>query len=153
MAKTLNGEIDYVQEIKDAWGWVGIEPIEILYINRFGNLIIRDERDRFWRLCPEDSYCEIVAANPAELEHLKEDKEFMIDWAMGALVDLAEQSVGKLAEGQCYCLALPSVVGGTYDVANLASAPLHELIRSSGSLAEQIKDLPDGAAIKIKITD
>ena len=54
MHKTMN----IIQEIKEAWGWIGIEPIEVVNENDFGNLLIKDTNGQFWRLCPEDEYCE-----------------------------------------------------------------------------------------------
>ncbi len=32
--------------------------------------MIKDKQDRFWRLCPEDLYCKVVAENRSELDEL-----------------------------------------------------------------------------------
>jgi hypothetical protein len=53
--------MDLVTTIQDAWGWVGIKPAQILGDNSFGNLLIKDEVGLYWRLCPEDLYCKVVA--------------------------------------------------------------------------------------------
>jgi hypothetical protein len=45
------------------------------------------------------------------------------------------------------------VLGGEYIISNIKTAPLIELIRFSGDLANQIKDLPDGAQIQLKVID
>jgi hypothetical protein len=42
-------------------------------------------------------------------------------------------------------------LGGTYDENNIGSISLKELLAFSGSLARQIKDIPDGHEVKIKI--
>ena len=78
-----------VEEINDSWGWVGIEAEEIVGENDFGNLIVRDRGGRYWRLCPEDVYCEVVAENREELDALSTDQEFLTDWYMESLVDQA----------------------------------------------------------------
>jgi hypothetical protein len=44
--------MDLVSEIRDAWGWVGIDPIEVVDENDFENLIVRDADGKFWRVCP-----------------------------------------------------------------------------------------------------
>ena len=54
--------MNIIDEVIESWGWVGIRPAEIVAENDFGNLIIKDAEDNFWRLCPEDVYCEIVAS-------------------------------------------------------------------------------------------
>ena len=65
-----------IQGIADSWSWVGIEPDEIVGENDFGNLIIKDTSQKYWRLCPEDVYCEVVAQNRAELDELSRNQDF-----------------------------------------------------------------------------
>lgn len=142
-----------VEEIKESWGWVGIEPEEVVGENDFGNLMIKDIEGKYWRLCPEDVYCEVIAQNREELDKLSSDQEFLEDWYMQALVEKAQEHLGLLTEGQKYCLVTPGVLGGEYAISNIKTVPLIELIRFSGDLANQIKDLPDGAQIKLKVVD
>ena len=142
-----------VDAIRKSWSWCGVDPVEIADANAFGNLLIRDERGEYWRLCPEDVYCEKIATSKADLEALLSTEEFQVDWQMAELVMQARDSVGELNEGYSYCLKIPGLLGGEYGGTNLASAPTIELIHFSGSLAEQIKDLPDGAEINLDIVD
>jgi hypothetical protein len=95
--------------------------------------------------------CEKVARNSDEFATLSSKDEFRTDWEMSRLVQKAKQKLGPLSEGRCYCLKLPAVIGGSYDVTNLGTISLIELISFSGDMAAQIKDVPDGGQIKIKI--
>ena len=52
--------MNIVEEIKESWGWVGIDPVEVVGENDFGNLLIKDSDGKYWRLCPEDVDCEVV---------------------------------------------------------------------------------------------
>jgi len=142
-----------IQEIENAWGWIGIEPINIVGENDFGNLMIEDSQGRYWRLCPEDTYCEVVANSREELDVLSKDQEFLHDWYMQALVDQAIDKLGKLEEGYKYYLVIPAVLGGKYDVSNIEKAPLVELIRLSGDIALKIKDMPDGTKVELQVVD
>lgn len=142
-----------INEIKESWGWVGIEPLQIVGENDFGNLIIEDTKGKYWRLCPEDVYCEVVASTREELDRLSSDQEFLEDWYMQALVEQAQESLGTLNEGYKYCLVTPGALGGEYAVSNIKTAPLIEMVRFSGHVAFQIKDLPDGAQIELKVVD
>ncbi|WP_202947437.1 hypothetical protein [Sulfurovum sp. AR] len=72
--------MNIVEEIKESWGWIGINPVEVIGENDFGNLMIKDTDGKYWRLCPEDVYCEIVAQNQEELDTLSKDQEFLEDW-------------------------------------------------------------------------
>ena len=144
---------DLLHEIRESWGWVGLEPVEVVGENAFGNLMIKGADGRFWRLCPEDTYCEVVADNRDELDSLSRDQEFLSDWNMAVLVEAAKEALGELTPGQKYCLVVPGVLGGAYDVSNIKMAPLVELVRFSGDIARQIKDLPDGAKVELKVVD
>jgi hypothetical protein len=72
---------------------------------------------------------------------------------MDALVKTAYRVVGSLKPDRAYCLKIPGILGGAYDETNIASAPISELVTFSGDLAYQIKDLPDGAQIRLEVGD
>ncbi len=142
-----------INEVKESWGWVGINPTEIVAENEFGNLIIKDAENKFWRLCPEDVYCEVVAESIDDYNKLINDYAFLHDWNMIVMVDEAVAMLGTLKEGYKYCLVIPGVLNGEYSGTNIKTAPFIEIIRLSGNLGKQIKDLPDGAEVKLKVTD
>ena len=142
-----------VEEIRQSWGWVGIEPVEVVGENDFGNLIIKDEDEKYWRLCQEDCYCKVIASNRAELDALSTSQDFLRDWYMASLVSLANDQCGPLSEGRKYCLKIPGVLGGAYGGDNLATEPQVELVRLSGDIARQIEELPDGAQIKLQVVE
>jgi Domain of unknown function (DUF1851) len=145
--------MDLVEEIRQSWGWVGIEPVEIVGENDFGNLIVKADDGSYWRLCPEDGYCKVIARNRAELDELSADKEFLEDWYVTQLVSLAMDRCGPLPDGLKYCLKIPGFLGGTYGGDNLATAPQVELVRFSGDIARQIEELPEGSPIKLKFVE
>lgn len=126
-----------VDEINEAWGWVGLAAVEVLGENDFGNLIIRDEEGKFWRLCPQDLRCETVADDPDAFARLSYNQQFLNGWYMTELVTLAREKLGPLASGRKYCMKVPGVLGGEYGGDNLATAPLRDLIRFSGEGAQQ----------------
>ena len=142
-----------MRRIKLAWGWIGIEPSEVVGENDFGNLMVRDVAGRYWRLCPEDLSCKVVAENRAELDALSTSQAFLRDWYASALVDRARDIVGPLSPGRKYCLKIPGPLGGEYGDSNLASIPLAELIDVSGNIAHQIEALPDGSKVQLKIIE
>ena len=142
-----------IDEIREFWGWAGIKPTEVIDENDFGNLIIKDENGCYWRLCPEDCYCKVIATNRSELDALSRDPAFLEDWHMTALVASASSRCGPLTDGRKYCLKIPGVLGGAYDDDNLGTAPQIELVRFSGDIARQIEKLPEGAQIQLRVMD
>lgn len=89
-----------LDEISQSWGWVGINPVEVVGENDFGNLIVKDIEGQYWRLCPEDGYCRVVASNRQELDALSTNQEFLHDWNMRAFVEQAKEKCGLLPEGK-----------------------------------------------------
>ena len=113
-------------------------------------MIAVDCDGRYWRICPEHLSCAIIAFNDDEYARTRSDPAFAHDWAMGALFIEALQAPGPAAEGKCYCLKVPAVLGGAYAAANFGLIALEELISFSGHIARQVNDLPDGASVEFK---
>lgn len=129
------------------------EGIEIVERNEFGNFIVLGEDQAYWRICPEELTCEVVAGSQPDYLQLVESEDFQMDWNMTNLVQLARTHLGRLKEGWAYYLVVPATFGGRYYEANIRSVPLEELIGHSGDWALAIKDLPDGAQIELRVID
>ena len=140
-----------LDKIADAWGWRGIRPSALVMQNEFGNVIVTDEDGRYWRICPEELSCEIVADNDEEFARLVRTEEFVSDWMMRELVDQARSNFGTPPTERCYCLKIPASLGGYYAPDNMATIDRTELIAVSGDLAKQIDGLPDGTTINLEI--
>ncbi len=145
--------IDVIREIKKGWGWTGIDPVKVVAENEFGNLIVADREGKYWRLCPEDVYCKVIAQTDADYESLLKDTAYLEDWRMTNLVESAREALGELAEGRKYHLVIPGPLGGKYDISNIKTVPLLEMIGFSGDIGLQIRDLPDGEEIRLKVID
>jgi hypothetical protein len=142
-----------IEEIKEAWGWVGLDPAEIVGENDFGNLIIKDASGKYWRLCPEEVYCKVVAESRDDLDALSHSQEFLADWYMSSLIEVAKEKLGHLPKERKYCLKIPGILGGEYNAGNIGVISQRELISFSGYLGKEIKDLPDGAKIKFSFVE
>jgi hypothetical protein len=132
-----------------AWGWVGITPEKIIAENEFGNLIIKDLEGMYWRLCPEDLYCEVVADDDADYNELVKDEEFNQDWFMEVMVQKATEKFGPLEEGFKYHMLEPGALGGKYAVFNIKPIALERMIKFSGELAQKVHRAGDK---KVKFT-
>ena len=140
-----------IEIILEAWGWTGIDPKEIIGVNQFGNMIVKDAKGAYWRVCPEDVYCELIAINEDEYSKLCNDTEFIEDWEMEAMCTEARGLFGTPSSDRCYCLKIPGILGGEYGGSNLSTITIEEVIKFSGYLGKQIKDLPEGAEIKLDV--
>jgi hypothetical protein len=142
-----------IDEIAEAWGWKGVQPQAFVAQNEFGNVIFTDINGRYWRLCPEELSCDIIAADRVEFTRFRATEDFLTDWMMKPLVEQARSKLGVPASDRCFCLKIPAVLGGAYAIDNVGTITRVELIAFSGDIAKQIDGLPDGARIKLTVTD
>ncbi|UOV05158.1 DUF1851 domain-containing protein [Pseudoxanthomonas mexicana] len=122
--------MELVAIVEEAWGWTGLKPDRIVGDNDFGNLMIKDQSGRYWRLCPEDLYCKVIANSRAEIDQLSQDQEFLHDWHMTELAQQARERLGPLRPGFKFCLKIPGTLGGQYGGDNLATISLSGLIKA-----------------------
>jgi hypothetical protein len=142
-----------IDKLNKSWNWKGFNAIEVLHENDFGNIIFKTEKSGFWRLCPEEISCLKIANTENELNALLDDAEYKEDWQMTRLVSIAKEELGELEENMKYCLKMPAVLGGEYDVSNIGKINFQELVSLSGNLGFQIKDIKDGQEIRFDITN
>ena len=98
--------------------------------NKFCNVIVRAADGAFWRLCPEDLSCQVVARDDAEFQRLWNSDEFQFDWQMTRLAQIAEARLGPVGDDRCYCLKIPAPLGGAYDESNFGTISRQELLDS-----------------------
>ncbi|TXI93986.1 MAG: DUF1851 domain-containing protein [Burkholderiaceae bacterium] len=149
----MSGSTTLLIEIGQSWGWTGIAPVQVVKENPFGNLLAQDTNGKYWRLCPEEVSCEIIAESKLELDLLFEDRSFLDDWYMTPLVSLAEDLCGPLPKNRKYHPRVPVVLCGDYGGSNLVTVDQIDQLRFSGDIGRQIKDLPDGSEIELKVVE
>ena len=140
-----------ITEINKAWNWKGIIANEIIRTNDFGNVIFKTDKNEYWRICPEEISCEKIAESESEFDQITASPEFIEDWEMTELVNIAKAELGELAKNQKYCLKIPATIGGEYEISNIGKITFEELILFSGDFGVKIKDLKDGQKIKVNI--
>lgn len=142
--------MNVLELVAEHWAWTGIKPEELVVTNDFGNLILKDGDDKFWRLCPEDVYCTVVAESIEAYNELIQNEEFAEDWHMVSILVDAKEALGDLAEGERYCLKVPGILDGDYAGDNVVKATLENIIVSAGQLGQHIADKPEGATIDLE---
>lgn len=104
-----------------------------------------------YRICPEELSFEKIASNLNEYEILKSTEDFILDWEMIKMVDLAKAEIGELADFEKYCLKIPAPISKNYSIENIGKISFLKLISFSGDLAHQMDDLEDGEEIELVI--
>src|SRR5882724_10445672 len=103
-----------ISAIEEGWGWKVGTPIAVLDTNSFGNALFQHSNGTYWRIVPEELECVCVADTAEALATLRASPNFIDDWKMAKTVARAEKFLGPLAEGRCYYLVMPGVLGGKY---------------------------------------
>ena len=143
-----------LEVLRTKWSWVlQPEATRVLAQNRFGNVLVELNDGSIWRVCPEDVTAAKVAESEGAIPELWADQEFQTDWAGDAWIEVAEPVLGPLEEGQCYGFKIWPVLGGAYEVENMAIKSTVEWLAVSGDVGRQIKDLPHGAQIGLDVPD
>jgi len=140
-----------ISVIRDAWSWIGLDAIEIVGTNAFGNYHVRDADGACWRICPEELSCMKIVDDASAYASLLSDDGFLADWELPHLLELAVQKFGPPTADRCFCLKMPGVFGGKYVLENIGTISRRELVSFAGDMAHQIKDVPDGAKVELKI--
>ena len=144
--------MDLTSTIAAAWGWVGLEPRLVVDENDFGNLIVEDVKGRFWRICPEELYCRLVADTRSELDAMASDQAFSTRLVHGRSgggstfeSGFPSPRVQVQSQGAVYLGRNPTLRTTSRRL------PLRELVSFSGDVARQIEGVPEGAQVKFTI--
>jgi hypothetical protein len=144
--------VSLVKAVNEGWGWTGLTAARVLAQSPMGHLVLSDAEDKFFYLDP-DGMAIIPLGTEAEAKaHLASDEAKEL-WSGGALVAEGYKRFGNPPEGSVFTIKPHAMIEGRYEPESLCVMPLDELIRFTGDVAQQIKDLPDGSQIQIEMTD
>ena len=140
-----------IEALSAEWSWILPTIDTVVAVSSMVNVMLRDEAQNHWRICPEELSAEIFARNSDELQEAYADPERKADWQMSVLVSKLVEEFGELNVGECFGLVIPAVLGGEYSMNNIRRRDLYEYLRYIGDVANQTKDLKDGETVKIDV--
>jgi hypothetical protein len=141
-----------LEALKAGWGWTEIEFAEVQHVSPMGHLLLSDADGCFHYLDPELQTIEALGNEEAARAHFAMDETKKV-WQAASLVEAARERLGECPEGSVYSLTPLALLAGDYSPDNLWIISLEELIRFTGDVARQTKDLPDGTEYRIEIGD
>ncbi|MEQ9587978.1 MAG: DUF1851 domain-containing protein [Parvibaculaceae bacterium] len=152
---------DYLLDVTDVdWSttlspWLFLVPGEmtIWLVNRYGDIFAVLEDGSIHML-------DVGAGTFARVANSRDDFCNMLDmddnanqWLMIPLINKLVAAGKRLQNGYCYGYLQPPVLGGDYTVENTIMIPITEHYGLNASIHTQIKDLPDGSAVRLKIAN
>ena len=135
-----------LKELAKDWRWMlDLDHQSLLAISPFGDLLLRDDMDEISLLdinLGVLEYASTGGTDPASLFPIAFDDRIASGYRAAGLL---------LQSGKCYGLKVPGVTGGSFEVDNIYIATVTEYVSFLGDFHYQIKDIPDGAEINIKV--
>jgi hypothetical protein len=130
------------------WRWLVPAAREVVLVSPFGDMILLMD-GQYWFLFTASAKLEHIADSKAELENVLRTRGD--DLLLTPLVKRFVEDGLAIEPGQCISFYPPIVAGGQYKLENARAIPAWDLIGFLGDLNRQIKDLPDGSNIRIKV--
>ncbi|WP_148087920.1 DUF1851 domain-containing protein [Gemmata obscuriglobus] len=120
-------------------------------MNRYGDLFLISSDGAVSMLDVGTGTLTTVASNATSFDAQLTDEEIADQWLMGSLVESAVAAGLMIGRGECYGFKRPPVLGGDYTVENTFVLPVSEHLAFLGELHKQLRDMPDGSSVELKI--
>jgi len=133
-----------------AWLPLFPAPARVLRTNLFGDAFVLTEDGAIHML--ERAACAAQCVTSSEEEFWRELEGDRQGWLLRRLADACRNEGKELGDGQCYAFSTLPVLGGDYVAENVWVAHWNEWFAFTADVFRQIKDLPDGARVTLKIT-
>lgn len=142
-----------IAELKRAWSWLLPKVFKPVMASTLGDVFFQQDGDAiFWLNTGTAEIMQVAGSRVEFLELLKTDKAN--EWFIPELIEELMAAGKILKPDYCYTyVTLPIFKEGKYNVTNLNPVPAKEHFGATGTLHLQIKDMPNGAKIKINIVD
>ena len=135
-----------VDRLLQNWRWLFPQKATLVARNSFGDLFVQDESGVIWWLQAGPGTVDQVAASLSDFRSLAAGAQ-KDEWFATEDEQAAAQNGLMPGKDQCIAFSIPIVFkeGGRPYVADL-----YEQVSFLGDLHRQIKDLPDGAKVRLK---
>lgn len=152
-------DAEMADEAGRAWQWLIPGPWQPLVSSMFGGLFLEQATGGVFWLETGTGEIERVAASAREFnDFLASERdaawqERVDEWFLPGFVQALHDAGKKPASGQCYGFTiLPIFAEGRYEIDNVFILSAHEWLSFTGFMHEQIRDVPDGGKVVLKVT-
>jgi hypothetical protein len=133
------------------WAWRLPATFTLWLVNRFADLFIVLDDGSVHVLLTDCGELRRLAASRDHFAELIDQDDNADDWLLVPLVDDLVASGALLTPGQCYGFKVPPVIGGGYNLSNISPRDLREYLAFLADFYEQLKDVPDGTSVTIRL--
>lgn len=142
-----------VERLLAGWRWLCPNPMALVARNAFGDLFLRDESGEMYRLDVAVGKLTKVADSETQFRELAATHEKREQWFSEADEQTAGARALKPNATQCIGYSVPLVFAESGSPDTPYVVDLYEHVSFLGDLNRQIKDLPDGAKVRLRVKD
>lgn len=135
------------------WIWLVPNQFTVWLVNRYAELFLVFPNGTVHWLETDMGRCTKVAESRDDFAVKVDEDDNANNWLMIPLVDQCVAAGVTLGLGQCYGFKQPTILGGDFTVENTGVLPIGDYLWSRGSIHEQLRDVPDGAQVTLKIVN
>lgn len=139
-----------VDLIRD-WRWLLGGSVRLIGWASSGDLFIVDAKGAVMRLDTGSGELEPCASSIGEFYRALEDRGRAADLLLLPVVHEFESRHGNLGPDECLGFTALPVFGGVYSVGNRRRVTVAEHASFTGDIHRQIRDLPDGEEVSVKV--
>jgi hypothetical protein len=133
--------------------WKPLIPLESSrwLLSRFGELFLEHKDGKIGVLQVSSFQYKIIAKGKKDFEEWLVDPDKWSEWFLSPLINHLELSGKILKPDCCYSFIKPLGLGGQLTLENVMVIPIREHFGLWGEIFQQIKDVPDGAEVVLKV--
>jgi hypothetical protein len=135
----------------EEWRWLLPPEFCVWLLTRAGDLFITLPNGSVHMLDVGAGTLQQVAESRDEFLTKIDEPGVADNWLMIPIIDRLVASRVGLSPSQCYSFQLLPVLGGKYTPENRTPLPIREHFGAWGSIHEQLKGLPDGSRVVLKV--
>lgn len=135
------------------WRWKISDRHEVIGFTAFGDMFLADKFGCVWMLDILNAELLEVAKSREALAEVLDDPDAKDRFLLATLASDLNNRGLRLGPGKCYGYKLTPVLGGKNEVDNFYVADLCEYVSFHGDLHRQIKDLPSGSKVRLKVVE
>lgn len=148
-------EPDIARETAKAWSWLVPEPWEPIVCSMVAGVFLEMPIGEVLWLDTGTGLLKPVASSRGQFEETVRSSPDLVDeWFLPPLVERLQAAGKKPEAGECYGFTiLPVFAEGKYDVENMFVVPVQEQFVGLADVHRQLGELPDDAAVQVKVVD
>jgi hypothetical protein len=142
-----------VERLLKEWRWLCPQTLALVARSSFGDLYLRDEEGRIWKLDVGIGQLGQVAGSQAEFRELASRADKREELFAERDAQAAARQGLKPDKTQCIGFKIPLVFAQSGKPNNAYVADLYEQLAFLSDLHRQLKGVPEGGKIQLKLTD